>query len=518
VLIIPLMEEPPWTRRRCVRVVSRHKNHSKDSKASSKMVEDGSNNNTMVWEKLMDNHQWTEIAPQDLLEVTKCEAACWFTLWFLTCPHQKCRERYGLTTFRKDQFLRVRKYMTEVLMDQLPMLKDMQRYMDELALTKVPDTSSGYGSSLLLQRVDVVRESILWNSRSSCNGDDDGHGAYSTSTGSARAKSAVSAGSPWEKVASVQMRDIFSSRQDTDTDTNHAATVDEDAEADILKRISDLYYAIEGDIEEEVLGEPPSSSTSTVNVNVDPLSQEVDKLRLVIYTTCRTSKDDKDDDDNKHKRLVDCMFVPDVVGTSSSSSSITQTDLGAFRRLKMVPSLLNNEGNNDSSGEDDMMVCCSADGDDDTTTMVEATIYFKDHNSAAAAMSSVTLEDELQLPPKKDDHVPVVSVVDHNNHHHGDTNKSISKTKKKKKKVHCWCQIGGKEHKLILQLGFVLVQGDGTGDGDGTGTGKDSGDDGSSEDVGGVVGKERTTGSHDGDDTPQYYKYQLKQVFFSHPA
>ena len=48
------------------------------------------------------------------------------------------RERYNLNSFRKGQLLRVRKYLNEVLLDQLPFLADIMRYMDELAISEVP--------------------------------------------------------------------------------------------------------------------------------------------------------------------------------------------------------------------------------------------------------------------------------------------------------------------------------------------------------------------------------------------
>lgn len=47
------------------------------------------------------------------------------------------RERYHLNSFRKGQLLRVRKYLNEIMLDQLPILADIQRYMDELAITEV---------------------------------------------------------------------------------------------------------------------------------------------------------------------------------------------------------------------------------------------------------------------------------------------------------------------------------------------------------------------------------------------
>ena len=61
------------------------------------------------------------------------------------------------------QILRVRKYLSETLLDQLPFLVDIQRYMDELSITDVPEPAQAGNSIFLFQQVSVMRESILKN-------------------------------------------------------------------------------------------------------------------------------------------------------------------------------------------------------------------------------------------------------------------------------------------------------------------------------------------------------------------
>ena len=48
-----------------------------------------------------------------------------------------CREanrKYEVTTFRKQNLLRIRKYMNETLLDQLPMLSQMLRSLEEMSM------------------------------------------------------------------------------------------------------------------------------------------------------------------------------------------------------------------------------------------------------------------------------------------------------------------------------------------------------------------------------------------------
>lgn len=134
VLFIPLIENPPWTRR---------------------MPDTGK------WQKLVEQ-KWTDVAPIDLLKVTKLEGQPWIALYQLLAK-EVFRERYHLNSFRKGQVLRARKFINDVLLDQLPFLADVQRYMDELTIMEVPESSgaAGGGSVFMLQQVAVTREDVI---------------------------------------------------------------------------------------------------------------------------------------------------------------------------------------------------------------------------------------------------------------------------------------------------------------------------------------------------------------------
>ncbi|CAM9208150.1 unnamed protein product [Chrysoparadoxa australica] len=156
--LVPLIENPPWTVR----------------------TEEGK------WKKYMD-FKWEEVRPADLLKVTQTEAQVWLAVFFITC-NSDCRERYAFNSFRKECLLRSRKYINDLLLDQLPVLADVQRYMDELALMEVPEAAQTPSGGLLMQAVPIMREAII-------------------------------KGKDWGAVADEQMEQIFSHVTDaTDTD------------------------------------------------------------------------------------------------------------------------------------------------------------------------------------------------------------------------------------------------------------------------------------------------------------
>ena len=103
-----------------------------------------------------------QVPKADLLKVTKCEAQVWLLVYHLTCD-EECRKNYGLNVFRKEQLLRLRKYLNDVVLDQLPVLADVMRYMDELALMSVPENSTGQGGALMMQQVAGVRDEMTRN-------------------------------------------------------------------------------------------------------------------------------------------------------------------------------------------------------------------------------------------------------------------------------------------------------------------------------------------------------------------
>ena len=56
---------------------------------------------------------------------------------------QASNQKYELTTFRKANLVRLKKYMNEVLLDQLPMLTPMLRGLEEMALQSKRKISKG---------------------------------------------------------------------------------------------------------------------------------------------------------------------------------------------------------------------------------------------------------------------------------------------------------------------------------------------------------------------------------------
>ena len=141
-LLVPLLEERPWMRRR-------------------KKITGGSSggNNKPVTEIFADG-RWTEQAREDRLQLTKCDGQVWLALNNLTVD-AKCRAKYRYDDHRKGIMERLKRFFNDVLFDQLPVLKDLQRVLDEILLSVAPAAHEVTQGRLILEQVPEIRNALL---------------------------------------------------------------------------------------------------------------------------------------------------------------------------------------------------------------------------------------------------------------------------------------------------------------------------------------------------------------------
>eukprot|EP01062_Namystynia_karyoxenos_P081055 TRINITY_DN8841_c0_g1_i1.p1 TRINITY_DN8841_c0_g1~~TRINITY_DN8841_c0_g1_i1.p1 ORF type:complete len:428 (+),score=177.82 TRINITY_DN8841_c0_g1_i1:76-1359(+) len=104
--------------------------------------------------------EWQKAQGQDMMVICEYEAHCWFMMHtFVTL--KVCRDKYSFNTYRKEQLLRARKFLNEVLVDQMPPLVDVQRALDELSFLQPPHaTEEKFRSSLVIEPVPRIMNSI----------------------------------------------------------------------------------------------------------------------------------------------------------------------------------------------------------------------------------------------------------------------------------------------------------------------------------------------------------------------
>eukprot|EP00002_Diphylleia_rotans_P003134 TRINITY_DN1210_c0_g1_i10.p1 TRINITY_DN1210_c0_g1~~TRINITY_DN1210_c0_g1_i10.p1 ORF type:complete len:436 (-),score=71.06 TRINITY_DN1210_c0_g1_i10:255-1562(-) len=125
-LLVPLLLQAPWTHRSAGAV-----------------------------HKWVDN-KWTSIAKTDQLRVIQVEAQVWLSLFNLLLGKEGY-SKYEMNTHRKTTILQLRSLVSEILIDQIPPLLEMKRYLEELSLMNVQPPSR---SPFILEQVPEIYDSM----------------------------------------------------------------------------------------------------------------------------------------------------------------------------------------------------------------------------------------------------------------------------------------------------------------------------------------------------------------------
>lgn len=126
-LLVPLIEEKPWLRE-----------------------------NANFEREVFEQQKWMVLAKSDYSKLPKIEAQVWITVFNLYM-NAECRRKYELTDFKKNNLLRLRKYMNEILLDQIPQLADMLRSLEELSIMQVQPIPR---TNMVVQQMPEIRQAI----------------------------------------------------------------------------------------------------------------------------------------------------------------------------------------------------------------------------------------------------------------------------------------------------------------------------------------------------------------------
>lgn len=125
ILLVELIENPPWV---C--------NHAK-----SQRKYDGAN--------------WLKSDHPEFHKLTKVEGQVWIALFQLLIT--ETRNNYEFNSFRKSALLRLRPYLNDLLLDQMPILIEMQRFLDQLSFCELEQPKN----ALILEQLPEIKESCM---------------------------------------------------------------------------------------------------------------------------------------------------------------------------------------------------------------------------------------------------------------------------------------------------------------------------------------------------------------------
>ena len=126
--LVPLMEHKPWLR------------------------------TTQRGKLLFENQEWQPYT--DTAKIPKVEAQIWLIIYSLFM-NEDVRRKYDLNSYRKGNLLRLRKYLNEVVIDQIPVLASLHRALEEMNL--VGDPMGASMTSFAVQQLPEIRGRIRAN-------------------------------------------------------------------------------------------------------------------------------------------------------------------------------------------------------------------------------------------------------------------------------------------------------------------------------------------------------------------
>uniref|UniRef100_A0A8D0EMD0 Zinc finger MYND domain-containing protein 10 n=1 Tax=Strix occidentalis caurina TaxID=311401 RepID=A0A8D0EMD0_STROC len=106
--------------------------------------------------KKFENGVWHVVPPEDQVKMTKLDGQVWLALLNLLLSPE-CQRKYHFDGFNKSQLLKLRAFLTDILMDQLPNLVEMQRFLSHLAVTEPAPPKK----DLILEQVPIIWDHIL---------------------------------------------------------------------------------------------------------------------------------------------------------------------------------------------------------------------------------------------------------------------------------------------------------------------------------------------------------------------
>lgn len=162
-MMVPLIENPPWVRKISRVVPAAAPASTSAGGASSSSSSPPPTKTITVWQKYV-GLQWVDVEPANLLKLTAPEGQPWLALHALLLEPD-ARRRYILTSHRISTLGRVRKYLNEVLLDQLPILPELQRFLDEASITGGRGGESDDKGKLLLDTVPAVQTMVEHKAR-----------------------------------------------------------------------------------------------------------------------------------------------------------------------------------------------------------------------------------------------------------------------------------------------------------------------------------------------------------------
>lgn len=107
-----------------------------------------------------DKHEWVFVGEEDMGTLPELMVQCFLAVHNLTMDGE-CRSRYAMHSYRKENLLRLRRFLNEVVFDQVPPLANLLRTLEELSITGQFTGVSDNPTPFVVEIIPEVRETLV---------------------------------------------------------------------------------------------------------------------------------------------------------------------------------------------------------------------------------------------------------------------------------------------------------------------------------------------------------------------
>jgi hypothetical protein len=107
-----------------------------------------------------EKQEWVIVDEEDMGKLPELQVQLFLAVHNLVMD-QDCRNRYNLTSVRKDNLLRLRRFLNEVVFDQVPPLANLLRTLEELSITGQYTGAEEAHTPFVVELIAEMRERLV---------------------------------------------------------------------------------------------------------------------------------------------------------------------------------------------------------------------------------------------------------------------------------------------------------------------------------------------------------------------
>jgi len=130
-VLVPLIEKAPWVRKNAAGEVQKY-----------------------------EKQEWVLVAEEDMGKLPELQVQLFLAVHNLVMDAE-CRNRYYLTSARKDNLLRLRRFLNDVVFDQVPPLANLLRTLEELSITGNFTGAEEAHTPFIVELIAEIRETLV---------------------------------------------------------------------------------------------------------------------------------------------------------------------------------------------------------------------------------------------------------------------------------------------------------------------------------------------------------------------